>query len=142
MDNSLLPNWSFGTQSIPGYLEPVISDLVELRHHQAQELLLTGSRALSLRVQHHRRVGQAQTTAYRDLYGTDSQSLKKAEGKMKELVTRDNKDCMDTLNHRTEEIRANPIDDNQIIETLIHRPATSLRRSEPSRTRSRSPGGA
>ena len=85
-------------------------------------MLLVSSRSLASKAKEHKKLGQAQTTAYRQLYANDTEGLALAETKMDELVSRDNKECTDTLRSRTEETRSNPITDQQIQDSLLQRP--------------------
>jgi hypothetical protein len=119
--NDLIPEWALGMAPIPGYLEPCITDLIQLRRQQGTDMLVKGSEALKKKAQQQKLVGEAQTTAFRQLYGTNRQGLQKAEDKIKELIARDNASCAETLKSRTNATRDNFITDHMIAESLTMR---------------------
>ena len=132
-DNDSIPAWSVGMDILPGFLQPVIQDLTQLRHMQALELLRSANESLVTKATEHSVQGRACRTTLELLYGEDIVGLNRALGKIHTLVNRDRDDCIALLARRRELLTANPIADSLIEENLSTLSVPVLR------NRSRSP---
>jgi hypothetical protein len=138
-DHNMLPRWSVGLESLPGFLtnhEPTVTQLVQLRHMQGLELLRSAKQALLAQAQHHHQVGSAYKHSLQLVYGTNEDGHKEATAKLTNLITRDRDACRSILMRRAETLNQDPLTDEQLCQSM----KTANNNVPRNRARSRSPG--
>jgi hypothetical protein len=137
----LLPSWSLGLDPIPGFLEPHLTSIIQLRKHHAIETMQLAKEQLTLRAQEHRAVGEACLLTCETLYGDDQNAWTQARELLTTLIGGDKTRCISALNKRVEQISANPTKDETISSFLTAGSRNQGRRTQNrprSRSRSRS----
>jgi hypothetical protein len=136
----LLPAWALGLDNIPGYLEPEIDRIIDLKKHHAIEVLQTSRDLLLSRARTHATTGRASLITCEILYKDDKASWAQARDLLAQLVGTDRSKCATSLRNRLDSLRDNPIPTDDIRASLIDGPRlTSRRPIRSTRNRSRSP---
>jgi hypothetical protein len=138
-----LPGWTFNLESLPGYLEREADRLVDLRRHQAVELLSLARDLLRSRARTYSTTGQAALLTCEILYRSeDPDDWKAAKDLLAALVGSDRAKCSTALRKRIEYLNSNPINDEDIKKLFLEGPKPSTSKGPQSgtnRSRSRSP---
>jgi len=120
--NQLVPNWTLGVESLPGYLRPHIAELSSHRHIQALETMNEMSQRLRSAASVSRNLGIAQRTVLRQLYGESQNDFAISIAKINELVIRDESECRTSLSRRVEALQANPLQIRNVQDYLLQQP--------------------
>lgn len=115
----IIPSWTIGAETLPGYIKPLIEQLGSLKHMHALETL--GSMAEQLRTSAHlyRQRGTAQRMVLEQLYGTDIANFNASINRINELVARDETECKTALTKRTQSLESNPVSMAQVQDFLL-----------------------
>jgi len=133
------PPWAIGMESLPGYLQPCMPDILRLRQLQAQEMLHTARDALRQQANEHDHTGRVYLTSCQNIYGTDVAGWTTARQRLASLLGTERAETISALARRLETLKATPITEDEISNHLTRGLPTPNFRNNQNRRRSRSP---
>lgn len=139
--HGLAPGWALSTKPLPGFLEPFVKDIIQLKYFQAIELLNLVEEKLNEKARYYGDTALAELMTIETLYyihGNDQQSLKYAKNLLYTLVDADKDECTKQLDNCFKYIQNHPVKDRALARSLLEGPWQN-NQCQPRRKRSPSP---
>jgi hypothetical protein len=137
--SGVIPPWALGLEPVPGYLEREMTDLIELRRHQAVEVLALARDLMNGRARNYSSTGRAALMTCEILYRYEEQEdWEAARGLLAQLIGSDKQKCQIALNKRAEYLSNHPVSDETITKQLLDGPKAASGSNNSTRRRSRS----
>jgi hypothetical protein len=142
LDGQNLPKWAVGVEPLPGYLEPLLVQIITLKNSQGKELLRQAITLLRQKAEDDGRVGRACLQTVESLYHNEHNRAgwDQAHNLLTAVITSDRQKCDQQLQKRFTAITDNPITQEEYRKALIDGPRNQGNRAPKTRQRSRSPG--